>query len=345
MAFEDLDVSLVVADKNSNEDVGLNTNGNNDKINDYAWKQYRAIDSARTTKAGNSTASCSLQIISECNPTIITTPTNNTSTVTGYIIGARDMRMLSHPALMVHETIANSGTIILEFGSSIIASSLAGTQLTYRRTSTTDNWYLVSSPVADRKLYIDNKYSFVSGTGNKVGLVLDCQSKHQSHCCYFQTQTWSFSTDVADAKMFEKLGASNSISFIVRSANSSKCIYGSMEQMCPKTLAQLKTSQSSSTSQLSAVLKGSRLYLYSISSIGLTTDKKEAKQRIGFARNAKKFGIGVLDNELHFEAVCSILKTYLVIFTRDSIQFNGESIQPKNKYLPSKIDHSTGGGL
>ena len=48
-------------------------------------------------------------------------------------------------------------TVTLNSGSSIIVNGTSSGDLTYNRTLGTDNWYLISSPVADMALFNNNE--------------------------------------------------------------------------------------------------------------------------------------------------------------------------------------------
>lgn len=203
---------LLDIDLDGDLDILLIGNNDQDNFDKPIWIENKQAWIGGASNNWDTAANWSTGNIPDGSEEVLIFPTNNIPTASGNI-SVGGMRLTANAALTVNGTITNSGSITLESGSSLIAPNAVGTQLTYQRTLATDNWYLVSPPVADNYLNIYNNHNFATGTGNNIGMALYFPGVSESDWVYFDSSTISNQVYFAGSGMAVKLAAAGTLSF------------------------------------------------------------------------------------------------------------------------------------
>ena len=131
------------------------------------------IDSSIWTGASNA----DWNTPSNWNSGVVPTSTDDVMIITGTTvttpgdIATRNLTLESGSALSVAGNINNTGAVTLRSGSSIIAKESSPFDLTYNRTLTTTNWYIVSS-TATNETFQDMiaNHTFATGSAPNIGI-------------------------------------------------------------------------------------------------------------------------------------------------------------------------------
>jgi hypothetical protein len=86
-------------------------------------------------------------------------------------IDIKDLTLESGSALTVSGNVNNTGNVVLQSGSSMIAKSSTAFDLKYNRTLGTTNWYIVSSTVTNETFEdLITNHDFATGNGGNIGI-------------------------------------------------------------------------------------------------------------------------------------------------------------------------------